>query len=128
MSRISHDIQTLGEWIKRETKISNVVYNNDPISNSDTISARIVFVNYVKGESAKINFMDLNILLRIMAPATSWRDCLNTMQDIISNLLEEREHDYRFGDVENPLGTDAKEGDFMLDIPITLISHAGDSA
>ncbi len=128
MSRISNEVQTFGEWIKRETKISSVVYNNDSASNSSTISARIVFLSAPKSDSAKRDFRDIEILLRIVSPANLWRDCLNTVQDIMNNLLREREHDIRFDTPENTLGPDSKEGDFIIDLPVTLIASTGASA
>ena len=121
----SGEIKKIGEWIKKETKIREVVYNKAPSQMSSSgLSCRIVFVGD-ENNPIKKDFRLINLVLRLSGDAESWADILDTMQLIQNNLLREREYDITFGEVENPDGANVEGGDFMIEQPLKITVSTG---
>jgi len=121
----SGEIKKIGEWIKRETKIREVVYNKLPSQMSSSgLSCRIVFVGD-ENNPIKKDFRIITLVIRLSGDAESWADILDTLQLIQNNLLREREYDITFGEVENPDGSNVEGGDFMVELPINITVSTG---
>jgi len=120
----SGEIKKLGNWIKRETKVREVMYNKMPSAMSNGISARIIYIGD-ENLDIKKDYRTINLVLQLSGEADSWADILDTLQIIQNNLLREREHDVRFGEVENPDGSNVEGSDFTLDLPILLRASTG---
>ena len=120
----SGEIKKLGNWIKRETKVREVMYNKMPASMSNGISARIIYVGDENLE-IKEDFRAINLVLQLSGEADNWADILDTLQAIQNNLLREREHDVMFGEVENPDGSNVEGGDFSIEFPFKITVSAG---
>lgn len=120
----SGDIKELGNWIKRETKITEVTYNKLPSNGSRGMSARLIYL----GDEAleiKEDFRLINLVLRISGDAESWGEIMDALQLIQNNLLRERKHDVLFGEAENPDGSTVEGGDFTIDLPVSITTSTG---
>lgn len=123
----SSEIKKLGGWIQRETKIREVTYNKMPSTMSNGISARIIYLGdeSVDGIAKKSGFMTINLVLRLSGEADNWADIIDTMQNLQNNLIRERDYDVKFGEVENPDGSNDEGGDFNLDLPLQIRVSTG---
>jgi len=120
----SGEIKKLGEWIKRETNVREVVYNKVPGSIGNGVSARLIFLSDENIESKKDRRW-INLTLQLSGEAESWTNILDTMQRVQNNLLREREQNIRFTTIENPDGANVEGGDFTIELPIDIRVSTG---
>lgn len=120
----SGEVRKFGNWLKKETKITEVTYNKLPSSGMRGISARIIYLGDTDLEIKK-DFRIINLMLRLSGDAESWDDILDTIQYVQNNLVRERQHNITFGDVENPDGATGEGGDFSLDMPLKIRVSTG---
>lgn len=124
----SGDIKKFGEWIRREIKINDIVYNKDSLGMSEgSISCRIVVMGDEDIET-KRDFRFINLTVRLQSDPGSWEKVIDTAQILQNNLLRERDFNVNFGEMENPDGINVEGGEFMLDIPVQIRVSTGQEA